>query len=376
MTDLRIVAAPTAFKGTLRAGEAAEAIVRAAESVFPHAPVVRLPLADGGDGTRDVLLESMGGQSYRRSVTGPLGRPLDARFAILKGGEALVEVAEASGLALVPPDERDPLLTTSRGTGELIREALESGASRILIGLGGSATVDGGIGMVSALGGRFLNSDGAEVAAGGRGLGHLVSIDLESMLEALASAEIIGLADVDNPLLGDRGAARVFGPQKGATREAVEILEAGLERHRDLALALRPDLAPDGPGDGAAGGLGFAIRFFLGGRLLSGASTILDAVKFDDVIRDADLVITGEGKVDHQSWGGKIVGKVLERCRKAAVPCWIIGGSVEDRSPPGDPSGVEIRALPSGRGGESPLEQQAVLREAVRSWLADWASER
>lgn len=325
-----ILLAPTAFKGTIGAVRAAAAMAEGARRVSDD--VVTLPLSDGGHGLIEALAAARRGSIGMVRVSGPLGEPTDARVLTLNG-DALIESADANGLHLVAPDRRDPMVTTSRGVGELIRAAAAGGPQRLVVGIGGSATVDGGVGMARALGWRLLDEGGSAVLDGGQGLLSLDRIEPPDRPPALPPITV--LRDVGNPLLGPDGAAPVFGPQKGATREDVDHLARGLERLADtLARDLGRDVR-DLPGAGAAGGLGAALAAFLDGELVDGASWVLDAVGFDAALARADVVVTGEGAYDAQSAMGKVVGEVIRRARQRDVPVLLVAGSVEGDVPPG-----------------------------------------
>lgn len=326
-----VVVAFDSFKGSLPAREACRAAARGITAAAPGTTVRLRPLADGGDGTADVLREALGGEWRDAEVTHPLGdRIVTARWLSIPdappgGPDAVVEMAAASGLALVPPDRRDPMVTTTAGTGELIRAAAEAGARRVWLTLGGSSTVDGGTGAATAMGWRFLDDDGRPVPPGGAGLRSIVRIEPPSRP---LGATVTALCDVTNPLLGPRGAARIFGPQKGAGPAAVEGLDEGLTH---LAALIREQLGmevADRVGAGAAGGLGAGAMAFLGASLEPGVERVLEAVGFDDALRGADWVLTGEGRLDGQSLDGKVVSGVLERGRRAGVPVAAVAGRV------------------------------------------------
>ncbi|HET9984169.1 MAG TPA: glycerate kinase [Longimicrobiales bacterium] len=336
--------APTAFKGTISAAAAADAMARGARRAAPTAEVRAVPLSDGGPGLLDALRASRGDGVLSVPATGPLGGIVDVRV-LRAGGDAVLESADACGLHLVPAGARDPLRATTFGVGEALR-ALVPGArpavsgaarrehiARVLLGLGGSATVDGGAGMARALGWRLLDGRGAEIPPGGGGLEALAAIVPPAPRPPLPP--VTALADVDAPLLGARGAARVFGPQKGADAAAVERLEAGLARLADvLRAALGVDVA-NVPGAGAAGGLGAGVIAFLGGRLVPGSRWTLDAVGFDALLRRARLVVTGEGAYDDQTGMGKVVGEVVRRARALGVPVVLVCGVVSGEPPAG-----------------------------------------
>ncbi|MFO1154327.1 MAG: glycerate kinase [Rhodospirillales bacterium] len=326
---MKIVVAPNAFKGCLSASEAAQAMATGIRRAFPHVEIVAVPVADGGDGLVDVAVEALGGTLRTVSVTGPLFEPRDASFCYVEADRfAAVEMALASGLALVPPDGRDPTRTTTRGTGELIAAALDLGVSRIGVGIGGSATNDGGIGMASALGVRFLDAAGSEVAPVGGELTRIRRIDVEGLDPRVRQVRIEAVCDVDNPLCGPRGAAHVYGPQKGASAEQVRSLDDGLGHladliERDLGIKVR-EMA----GAGAAGGLGAGLHAFLGAEIRRGVDLVLDLVALDAKLEGADLVLTGEGQIDFQTAFGKAPAGVGTAASRRRIPCVAIAGGV------------------------------------------------
>ncbi len=324
-----ILAAPDSFKGSLSAARAARALAEGVRRVLPAEEVLEVPLADGGEGTVEALLASLGGKKVSARVQGPQGEPVDAFFGLLEDGEtAVVEMAAASGLPLVPPEKRDILQASTFGTGELVRLALEEGARRIVVGLGGSATCDGGAGMAQALGFSLLDGKGRELPPGGGPLVRLARIDPSGRHPALEKVRIVAACDVQNPLLGPRGAARVFAPQKGAGPEEVEILEKGLRR---LAEALRDQLGRDVadlPGAGAAGGLGAGLAGFFGASLEPGFELVARAVGLEEKIRGARLVLTGEGRLDAQTSMGKAPLGVIRLAGKMGVPVFAFAGEV------------------------------------------------
>jgi glycerate kinase len=362
---VRVIVAPNAFKGCLTAHEAADAIARGVSSA--GAEPETLPVADGGDGTLDVLVAGVGGTVMGVIARGPLGLPVRAHLARLSDGTGVVEMAQASGYALVGASERDPTRASSYGTGELLRGALARRPSRVFVALGGSATVDGGTGLARALGVRFYDTEGKELPDGGGWLERLARIDASGLDPRVHDAPIVTLADVTNPLLGPNGAARVFGPQKGATPDQVEILERGLER---LGERLQADLGADvanQPGAGAAGGAG-AMLAALGAELRSGAEVVLETLRFADRIDGADLVITGEGKLDRQSLAEKAPFAVARVCEATLVGCAAIVGINE--LPPGEGGFVMVRSLVEHFGDEGTALSQAVEGlEAVASAL-------
>ena len=328
---MKIVVAPGTFKESLSARDAATAIAAGVRDAKPDADVVCVPMADGGEGTVEALVSATGGRYVECEVTGPLGDRVPARFGMLgDGGTAGIEMASASGLSLVAPGKRNPLVATTFGTGELIRAALDRGVRKILIGIGGSATVDGGEGVARALGARLLDDKGRELPPGGGALVNLDRIDTSGMDARVKSrrVEVEVACDVDNPLTGPTGAAQVYGPQKGASAQDVHVLDAGLVRWAEV---IRRDLGVDVrgiPGGGAAGGLGVGLVAFMGGRLISGVQMVLKAVDLAGKMQGASLVITGEGRVDRQSAYGKTPVGVGEIAAKLGVPAVVIAGSV------------------------------------------------
>lgn len=326
---MKIVVAPDSYKGSLGALAVAEAIERGVRAVFPDAEIAKVPIADGGEGTVDALVVATGGRVEELEVRGPLGEPVRARWGVLGAGDtAVIEMAAASGLPLVPRERRDPRVTTTYGTGELIRAALDAGLRRIVVGLGGSATNDGGAGMARALGVRLLDAAGAELPEGGAALARLARIDVRGLDPRLAEAELIVACDVDNPLTGPRGASAVFGPQKGATPEGVRALDAALARFADIAAAATGRDVADRPGAGAAGGLGAGLLLFTPARLRPGVEIVLEATGFDALVRDADLVITGEGRTDAQTAMGKAPVGVAAAAKRHRVPVVCLSGGL------------------------------------------------
>ena len=306
---MKVVIAIDSFKGSLSSVEAGNAAAKGVKRVFPDAECIVSPLADGGEGTVDALVAGMGGEFREVEVTGPDGRPTKARYGLLPGGTAVMEMAQAAGITLVSGAARNPLRTTTYGVGEMIRDAAAKGAKRIVMGIGGSATNDGGAGMLQALGWRLLDASGKDIQRGGAGLADISRIESP---DADAYADVSGLSfrvacDVTNPLCGPNGASAVFGPQKGATPEMVAALDAALARFAAVATASLGATgdAASAPGAGAAGGLGYAFKTFLGGELTPGVDLVLQETHLDDAMRDADVVVTGEGRLDGQTAMGK-----------------------------------------------------------------------
>ena len=329
---MRIIVAPNAFKGSLSAVDAAAAIGQGVRRARPSALVDLLPIADGGDGTVDTLVAATGGQRVTRRVRGPLGEPVDAEYGVIDGGAlAVIEMARAAGLALLPAARRDPRVTTTYGVGELLQSAWDAGSRRFVVGIGGSATNDGGAGMAQALGYHLLDERGLELPAGGAALERLARIHAGGVHADWRQAQVDVACDVVNPLTGPEGASAVYGPQKGATAQMVEQLDRALHR---LAEIVRRDLGIDVehvPGAGAAGGLGAGLCAFANGRLRKGAELVMDTLRLDDRLRGADLVITGEGRLDRQTARfGKGPAAVARRARAAGIPVLAIAGAVAD----------------------------------------------
>ncbi|WP_442593725.1 glycerate kinase [Neobacillus sp. D3-1R] len=326
---MKIIIAPDSFKESLSALEAAIAIERGFKEIFPEAEYKKLPMADGGEGTVQSLVDATGGRIVDKVVTGPLGEPVQAFFGILGDRQtAVIEMAAASGLHLVPVEKRNPLITTTRGTGELILAALDLGVKDFIIGIGGSATNDGGAGMVQALGARLLNHEGEEIGPGGGALADLASIDLSELDLRVLDAKIEVACDVDNPLTGPKGASAIYGPQKGATPELVVQLDANLTHYADIVEEQLGKSFRDIPGAGAAGGLGAGLMGFLSASLKRGVDIVLDAVQFEEHVKDADLVITGEGRIDSQTIYGKTPIGVAKASKKFNVPVIGVAGSI------------------------------------------------
>ncbi|MDT2048393.1 glycerate kinase [Bacillus sp. 1780r2a1] len=326
---MKIVIAPDSFKESLSALEVAEAVEKGFKQVLPQANYVKIPMADGGEGTVQSLVDATDGEIILKKVTGPLGEPVEAFFGILGTKKtAVIEMAAASGLHLVPPANRNPLMTTTKGTGELISAALDYGVNHIIIGIGGSATNDGGAGMAKALGAQLLDAEGNEILDGGGALGNLAFINLATLDSRLQHVKIEVACDVDNPLTGERGASAIFGPQKGATPEMVALLDQNL---RHYAAVLERDLGQkidDVPGAGAAGGLGAGLLAFLQAELKRGVDIVIEATSLLEAVRDADVVITGEGKIDGQTIYGKTPIGVAKAAKKYGVPVIGIAGNV------------------------------------------------
>lgn len=327
---MKIILAPDSYKGSLTALEVCRAMEKGIRRVLPEAEVSSIPMADGGEGTVQSLVDATGGRILRRMVTGPLGEKVEAFFGIMGDGKTgVIEMAAASGLPLVPDGRRNPRLATTFGTGELILAAVEEGCQRLVVGIGGSATNDGGAGMAMALGYRFLKKDGAELPLGGAALKDLDRVvDTRPTGCRLQGVEVIVACDVNNPLTGPDGASAVYGPQKGATPEMVEELDAALERfalvvERDLGVQVR-----DLPGAGAAGGLGAGLKAFLGAELKPGIEIVAEALKLKERMREAELVFTGEGRIDSQTIKGKTPIGVAQAAKSHDLPVLAVAGSL------------------------------------------------
>lgn len=326
---MKIVIAPDSFKGSLTAKEVALAIGQGILAVFPECEIVQVPMADGGEGTVQSLVDSTGGEIVEIEVTGPLGTPVKAFFGLLGDGlTAVIEMASASGLPLVPGDRRNPLLTTTYGTGELIRAALDLGVTNLVIGIGGSATNDGGAGMAMALGARLLDSQGRDLGFGGGELSRLSGIDVSGLDPRLSRVRTTVACDVDNPLCGPRGASAVFGPQKGATPEMVQVLDGNLDHYsriieRDLGRKVAEVL-----GAGAAGGLGAGLLAFTNATLRRGVEIVIELTGLDQHLAGASLVITGEGQIDGQTARGKTPHGVAQLAKRHGLPVIAIVGGI------------------------------------------------
>lgn len=322
---MKIVVAPDSFKGSLTAIEVSDAIEKGIREIFPEAKIIKIPMADGGDGTVQCLVNATGGKILEEKVIGPLGDEVLASYGILADKKtAVIEMAAASGLTLVPENRRNPLITTTYGTGQLIKAALDQGCRKMIIGIGGSATNDGGAGMVQALGVKLLDQEGKEIGFGGGKLKKIIRIDISCMDNRLSDTKVLVASDVNNPLCGLKGASRIYGPQKGATPEVIEELDESLAHFAKLIKRdLHKDIQ-DIPGAGAAGGLGAGLMAFLNAELRPGIEIIIEVVKLKQAIKGADLVITGEGKIDSQTIYGKAPIGVAKIAKKYKIPVMAI----------------------------------------------------
>ncbi|MBR6738028.1 MAG: glycerate kinase [Clostridia bacterium] len=302
---MKVVIAIDSFKGSLTSLEAGKAVENAILKVDNGAKVTVCPIADGGEGTVDAMKAGLNGEIIETFVTGPLGEKVKAKYCVIKGKTAVIEMAEASGLTLVPEKLRSPLQTTTYGVGELIKNAISRGCKSFIIGIGGSATNDGGVGMLSALGFKFLDKDKNAIPFGAKGLKVLDSISVESVIPELKNCTFKVACDVNNPLCGKNGCSAIYGPQKGATEKDVELMDGWLLSYAEIVKTVFPSANPEYPGAGAAGGLGFAFKTFLNAELQSGINIILEEIELEKHIINADIVVTGEGRLDSQSVMGK-----------------------------------------------------------------------
>lgn len=328
---MKVVIAPQGFKGGISGLEAARAIARGVIAAVPDAETVLLPVADGGDGTLHALVDATGGEIFTSTVTGPLSHQVQAQWGVMGDGRtAVIEMARASGLAMLPRGRRNPKITTTLGVGQILKEALERGYGRVIVGMGGSATNDGGAGMATALGACFLDANGNALPPGGTALARLARIETSGLLDKIAGVDIIAATDVTNPLCGPTGASAVYGPQKGATPEVVAELDAAL---LNFAQVIKRDLGLDvldTPGSGAAGGLGAGLMAFAGAKIQSGIDMVCQVLDFDSHLAGADLVITGEGRADHSTVFDKAPVGVARHAKAHGVPTILLAGSLGD----------------------------------------------
>lgn len=329
---MKIIVAPDSFKGSMTSIQAADAIEKgikkAAFSCKKNVEVIKVPMADGGEGTVEAIVSANGGRIIETEVLDPLGRQIKSFFGLLPDNTAVIEMAAASGLNLLSAKERDPMKTTSYGTGQLIKVALDYGCRQIIIGLGGSATNDGGVGMCQALGVRFLDKEGKEIGFGGGELSKIAKIDISSLDSRINEADITIASDVDNPLCGPNGASAVYGPQKGASPEMVDVLDENLKHfatvvHEQLGINIL-----NVPGSGAAGGMGASLMAFCGAKLHSGINLVMGLVRMEEKIKEADMVITGEGSTDYQTLFGKVPFGIAKIAKKYNKPVVCISGAL------------------------------------------------
>lgn len=326
---VKIVIAPDSFKGSISAVEAARAIEKGIQNYLPHAETVLVPVADGGEGTMDSLVAATCGKKVGVTVKGPLGTPVDAEYGVLgDGNTCVIEMASASGLGLVPEDRRNPMVTTTYGTGQLIKQALDDGHRSFILAIGGTATNDGGIGMLQALGMRLLDSSGEEVGFGGKELDRIAVIDDSRWDERIAGSTFLIAADVRNPLLGPDGAAHVFGPQKGATPEMIDILDRKMGHWADLVQNATGIRLHDMPGAGAAGGTSGTFQAFFPGTMRRGIDIVIEYTRLREHLVGAGAVFTGEGRIDFQTASGKTPMGVAQEAQKLGIPVFVLAGSI------------------------------------------------
>lgn len=326
---MKVVVAIDSLKGSLSSIEAGNTIKSAILSVKPDASVIVKPLADGGEGTTDAFIEGLGGEKTELSVTGPLGAPVNAYYGYLpQTNTAIMEMASAAGITLIPENEKNPLLATTYGVGEMIRHAIGKGCRNFIIGIGGSATNDGGIGMLKALGYSFLDENGQDIGEGGQALSKVMSIDASHICPELSECNFQVACDVKNPLCGSNGATYIYGPQKGVTEEMKEELDRGMAHFAQITEHVLNNHFSEAEGAGAAGGLGFALLSYLNARLTPGIELILEAIELEKEVQDADIVITGEGRLDHQTAMGKAPVGVARLAKKYGARVMAFAGSV------------------------------------------------
>lgn len=357
---MKIVIAPDSFKGSLSSIEVISCIRKSVKNHFDSAEVIEVPIADGGDGTVEAMVYAAHGQLLKADARDPLGRAISCIYGSIRSS-AVIGMSECSGLALLKDKERNPLETSSHGTGDLIKKALDAGFSEIIIGIGGSATNDGGTGAMQALGVRFFRADGSEIARMcGKELSHIARIDDTLLDPRLKNVRISIMCDVTNPLTGKNGATYVYGPQKGADKAQLEQLENGMQHYAKLLNDYAAKDISSIPGTGAAGGIGAALHCFAGAKLCRGIDTVLELVQFDRLIQGADLIITGEGRVDYQSAFGKVIGGVAGYAKAAKVPVVVIAGSIGEGAEAVFPLGVNAMvALP-----DAPMSLQYCIQNA------------
>ncbi len=325
---MKAVVAIDSFKGSMSSVEAGLSAKQGILRVFPSAEVSVFPIADGGEGTVDSLSEGMGGELVCVTVTGPLGEKTEAKYGIINKKTAIMEMSAASGITLVPREKLNPMEATTYGVGEMIKDAIERGIREFIIGIGGSATNDGGVGMLSALGFSFKDKNGKEISLGAKSLGEIEEIDTDGVVSGLSECSFKIACDVSNPLCGERGASAVYGPQKGASAEAVRVLDSALRHYAEKTCKKYPNADPEFPGAGAAGGLGFAFMAYLRGELTPGIDLILGLIKLEEAIKTADIVITGEGRLDGQTAMGKAPVGIATLAKKHGKTVFAFAGGV------------------------------------------------
>ncbi|MDF2699959.1 MAG: glycerate kinase [Haloplasmataceae bacterium] len=327
---MKVIIAIDSFKGCMSSSEVSLVVEEAIKNVYDHAEIIRIPIADGGEGTVDTITQGLGGKIVELEVIGPLMKKVLAKYGILNDGTAVIEMASAAGLPLLNIAERNPLKTTTYGVGELIKDAISKGCREFIIGLGGSATNDAGIGMLKALGYRFYDDNHTELDCVGESLNLIKYIDDRHKLKVLSECNFLVASDVNNPLYGKNGAAHIYARQKGADHQMIEILDRGLRNFAEITNEKYNLNIEELPGAGAAGGLGYGICAFLKGTLKSGIQIVFDKIDFDSKVKDADLIITGEGKIDHQSSMGKVLTGIAHIGKKYQIPVIGIAGVITE----------------------------------------------
>ena len=351
---MKVLIATDSFKGTLTSYEAGVAISKGIKKACPGASVTVKQLADGGEGTYEAVTKAIGAESVRTEVTGPIGLPVAARYGIL-GTTAVMDISQACGLTLVPEDRRDPLYTTTYGIGEMITDALDKGCRKFIIGLGGSSTNDCGAGMLQRLGVKIRDNDGCDIRQGAEGLKDVSSVDTNGLDPRISESEFLIACDVDNPLTGDLGCSMIFAPQKGADRESCILMDGWILRFADLAGG-----DPSFPGSGAAGGLGYAMRTFLNGRLVPGASLIIEQTGIRSEITNADIVITGEGCLDDQTSMGKAPSVIAELASSSGKHVIAFAGCIK-----ADPSKLKSMGIDEAYSISDNVTQEEAMRNAA-----------
>ena len=368
---MKIVIAIDSFKGSLTSIEAGNAVANGIKRVDKYSEICICPMADGGEGTVEAVISATNGKFITVSVNDPLNRPVKSTYGITNG-TAFIEMAAASGIMLVSPEERNPLDTTTYGVGELIKDAIDQGIRNFVIGIGGSATNDGGIGMLSALGFEFLDKSGKSVPFGAKGLKDLAEIRTENALKELRDCTFKVACDVKNPLCGENGCSAVFAPQKGATDEMIKKMDTWLESYANLTKDILPDADPNFPGSGAAGGLGFALRSYLKATLTAGIDLVIEAAHLEDYVKNADVVITGEGRLDGQSYLGKAPIGVAKLAKKHGKTVIAFAGAVTPDASVCNYHGIDA-FFPAIR---TPCSlEEAMAPEKAKSNLADTAEQ-
>lgn len=355
------------FKGSLPSVECGNAAAEGIKAAFPQSKTKVLPVADGGEGTLDALLQGLGGKEVSLFATGPLGKKIPCRYGILPDGTAVMEMASAAGLPLLSKEERNPMETTTFGVGEMILDALNQGCRRFFIGIGGSSTNDGGVGMLTALGFEFLDENGNPIPLGGKGLNSLSSIRKEKVDSRLSECVFQIACDVDNPLLGENGCSAVYGPQKGATEEMVRALDVSLGNYARLTIDLFPEADENEKGAGAAGGIGFAFLSYLGGTLESGISLVLDVIGAEEEMEKADIIVTGEGRLDHQSVMGKVPAGVARAAKEKGKTVIAFSGCIGKGAEALNDAGIDAYfAIPKGAAALEELMEKETAYQNLR----------